>query len=159
MTLFFSRFHSPVGEYCLARTEIGICWLAFSDTIETDFQQLQVFRPDRSPVHDPAALAPLAEAIWARDTPPAFKLDLAGTPFQRLVWSAVQKIPFGQTASYTEIAHLIGQPQAVRAVATAIGQNPIAVLIPCHRILRANGHLGGYRWGPALKQRLLNLER
>ena len=81
-----------------------------------------------------------------------------GTSFQQLVWKALQEIPAGETRTYAQIADAIGRPKAVRAVGTAIGANPIAYLIPCHRVVRTDGGLGGYRWGLALKQQMLRAE-
>jgi O-6-methylguanine DNA methyltransferase len=86
------------------------------------------------------------------------KLDLNGTPFQLKVWRALQNIPYGNIASYQDIANKIKQPKAVRAVANAIGVNPIAIIIPCHRVIRSNGTIGGYKWGTPLKTQLLQLE-
>ncbi len=86
------------------------------------------------------------------------KLDLNGTPFQLKVWRALQNIPYGKTATYQGIANKIKQPKAVRAVANAIGANPIAIIIPCHRVIRSNGTIGGYKWGASLKNQLLQLE-
>ncbi|MBD3281451.1 methylated-DNA--[protein]-cysteine S-methyltransferase [Candidatus Uhrbacteria bacterium] len=86
------------------------------------------------------------------------KLNPKGTPFQLNVWRALQTISFGQTATYQDIANKIGQPKAVRAVANAIGANPIAIIIPCHRVIRSDRSLGGYKWGVELKKRLLKLE-
>ncbi|MGE8398182.1 MAG: methylated-DNA--[protein]-cysteine S-methyltransferase, partial [Comamonas sp.] len=80
---------------------------------------------------------------------------ISGTEFQRKVWKALRGIPAGQTRTYTEVAYAIGQPQAVRAVAGACAANPLAVLVPCHRVLRSDGGWGGYRWGIARKQQLL----
>jgi AraC family transcriptional regulator of adaptative response/methylated-DNA-[protein]-cysteine methyltransferase len=85
-------------------------------------------------------------------------LDIQGTAFQRQVWLALQKIPPGSTASYKEIATRIGHPQAARAVAQACAANPVAVAIPCHRVVRRNGEIGGYRWGAERKQKLLEQE-
>ena len=85
-------------------------------------------------------------------------LDIQGTAFQRRVWRALQDIPLGETASYGEIAEEIRQPNAVRAVAQACGANSHAVLIPCHRVVRANGELGGYHWGVKRKRKLLRRE-
>jgi len=83
---------------------------------------------------------------------------LIGTPFQKQVWEALCDIPFGATASYSDIAAQIGSPKAVRAVGSAIGANPISIIIPCHRVLRSNGDLGGYRWGLERKKALLASE-
>ena len=86
------------------------------------------------------------------------KLHLKGTPFQLKVWEALLKIPMGARSTYGQLAHEIGQPTASRAVGTAIGSNPIAFIIPCHRVIQASGHLGGYMWGPIRKAALLGWE-
>ena len=85
-------------------------------------------------------------------------LDIRGTAFQQRVWAALQAIPPGKTATYTEIARAIGQPKAVRAVAQACGANPLAIAIPCHRVVRADGDLSGYRWGVERKRKLIDRE-
>lgn len=85
-------------------------------------------------------------------------LDLIGTPFQIDVWNALQTIPFGKTVTYSQIATMIGRPKAVRAVGTAIGRNPIPVIVPCHRVIASNGKLGGYSGGLDIKIKLLEIE-
>ncbi len=107
--------------------------------------------------HDHAPVARLRAALSSGE-PVALPLAPRGTPFQRRVWAALAAIPPGQTRSYGEIARSLGLPTAARAVGTACGANPIAVLVPCHRAVRADGGLGGYRWGLARKQRLLARE-
>lgn len=89
------------------------------------------------------------------DTP----LDLQGTPWQLHIWAALREIPFGGTLTYGELARLLGRPGASRAVGAACGANPIAILVPCHRVIPADGGLGGYRWGAERKRRLLDFER
>ena len=86
-------------------------------------------------------------------------LDIQGTAFQARVWRALQKIPLGKTASYNEIAAALGQPKAVRAVAQACAVNKLALIVPCHRVIRSDGDLGGYRWGLERKRELLARER
>lgn len=85
-------------------------------------------------------------------------IELAGTTFQQSVWNAIRQIPLGETCSYLDLAIRIGREKSVRAVANACGANPIAGLVPCHRVLRSDGSLGGYRWGLAIKKKLLGLE-
>tara|TARA_B100000745_G_scaffold252901_1_gene175135 strand:+ start:1954 stop:2460 length:507 start_codon:yes stop_codon:yes gene_type:complete len=97
----------------------------------------------------------LNEPDYSVDIP----LDLQGTPFQRLVWQGICTIPCGLILTYTELAQQIGKPNAVRAVASACGANPVALLVPCHRVVRRDGGLGGYRWGLARKRWLLERER
>ena len=87
------------------------------------------------------------------------KLDLTGTPFQVEVWNALLTVPYGETASYGDIARRIGRPQAVRAVGLANGRNPVSIIVPCHRVIGSNGSLTGYGWGVERKQVLLDLER
>lgn len=93
---------------------------------------------------------PRSRKVW--------RVAVTGTPFQMAVWRALVKIPFGATTTYGELAARVGRPGAARAVGQAVGANPIAVLIPCHRVLAANGRLGGYYWGSACKRRLLRYE-
>ncbi|MHA6253323.1 methylated-DNA--[protein]-cysteine S-methyltransferase [Oceanobacillus sp. CAU 1775] len=88
-----------------------------------------------------------------------FPLDLYGTPFQLSVWDALQKIPYGKTATYSAIADRIGNPKSIRAVGTAIGRNPILIAVPCHRVINKDGRLGGFRGGIPLKSRLLQIEK
>ncbi|WP_430539429.1 methylated-DNA--[protein]-cysteine S-methyltransferase [Listeria rocourtiae] len=85
-------------------------------------------------------------------------VDISGTPFQEAVWKALLAIPYGETRTYSEIANLIGKPKAVRAVGTAIGVNPVLMVVPCHRVIGKNGNITGYRGGIAMKERLLQLE-
>ena len=86
-------------------------------------------------------------------------IDLHGTPFQQIVWKALQEIPYGQTVSYSDIAERIEKPNAVRAVGTAIGANPVLIIVPCHRVIAKSGKLGGFRAGLEMKEQLLELER
>lgn len=85
-------------------------------------------------------------------------LDLGGTDFQKSVWKALLEIPYGQTSSYKQIANLIGNPKAVRAIGTACGNNPFLIIIPCHRIVKSDGSLGGFAYGSEIKKKLLKLE-
>lgn len=87
------------------------------------------------------------------------QMELHGTEFQKKVWQACATIPFGETRSYSDIAHMIGNPKATRAVGSALGKNPIPIIIPCHRVLRANGELGGFAGGLEVKQKLLKIEK
>jgi AraC family transcriptional regulator of adaptative response/methylated-DNA-[protein]-cysteine methyltransferase len=118
--------------------------------------------PNAVLMRDDAALsAQLAQAIALADAPSGHfdgALDIGGTPFQRRVWQALCDIPAGNTTTYTEIAQRIGQPGAVRAVASACAANVLAIAIPCHRVVRTDGGLAGYRWGIARKRALLAME-
>ena len=86
------------------------------------------------------------------------KVAFQGTEFQKSVWLALRRIPYGQTRSYSDVAQSIGKPEAVRAVASAVAKNPIAIIVPCHRVIRSNGEIGEYAWGSSLKKKLLDLE-
>jgi AraC family transcriptional regulator of adaptative response/methylated-DNA-[protein]-cysteine methyltransferase len=104
------------------------------------------------------SVSEILQRLTGNDTAYRLPLDLSGTAFQRRVWKALQRIPRGATQSYRDVARAIGRPSAVRAVAKACAANPVAVAIPCHRVLRKDGGLGGYRWGLQRKRRLLALE-
>lgn len=110
-------------------------------------------------VEDDAEVKETVRAIFDRDRSLNLKLCLKGTKFQISVWKALMSINFGEVTTYQAVAKAIGRPTAVRAVANAIGQNPISWLIPCHRIVYSDGHLGGYRWGVDIKKRLLLEEK
>src|SRR5437868_2336134 len=94
-----------------------------------------------------------------RDLDSSLPLDIRATAFQRRVWTYLQSIPFGETKSYSQVAKAIGRPTACRAVARACATNPVAVAIPCHRVVRQDGTIGGYRWGLERKKALLHMER
>jgi AraC family transcriptional regulator of adaptative response/methylated-DNA-[protein]-cysteine methyltransferase len=94
-----------------------------------------------------------------RDLESALPLDIRATAFQRRVWTYLQSIPFGSTLSYSQVAKAVGQPSACRAVARACATNPVAIAIPCHRVVREDGSMGGYRWGIERKKTLLEMER
>jgi AraC family transcriptional regulator of adaptative response/methylated-DNA-[protein]-cysteine methyltransferase len=111
--------------------------------------------PDALAEHMAAVLAAMTEHPAAGDLP----LDLRATAFQARVWQALRQIPRGQTRSYAEVARTIGQPSAVRAVARACATNPVAIAIPCHRVIGSDGSLTGYRWGAERKKKLLSMER
>ncbi len=100
----------------------------------------------------------LADYIAGSSKMPTPPMDIRGTPFQFAVWEQLLAIPAGETRSYSEIARRIGRPRAIRAVGTANGANPVSIIIPCHRAIRASGHLGGYRWGLERKRLLLEME-
>lgn len=159
----FATRITPLGRLLAAATEHGVCATALADREE----ELEAFLPALYPaaelLRDERALAPWLEAIEAYLREPRavleLPLDVRGTPFQERVWAELRLIPLGQTRSYGELARRLGQPAAYRAVAQACAANPAALLIPCHRVVRSDGSLGGYRWGVERKARLLQLER
>lgn len=147
------------GEFLAVYSTRGLAQLHFPAIRETDSRPADGRAPSVVRSWNRATKAAL-RAILAGRPPPAFPpLDLTvGTAFQQSVWRAVEKIPLGQTRSYGEIARAIGQPNGVRAVGGACGANPIPVLVPCHRVLAANGKLGGFSGGLEWKRKLLERE-
>jgi AraC family transcriptional regulator of adaptative response/methylated-DNA-[protein]-cysteine methyltransferase len=157
-------FHpSPFGECLLATTRRGICGLVFVENgaREAALDGLKRRWARAEFVHDPQTTRPALEQIFrlfqGQAGPPA-RLLLSGTNFQIKVWEALLRIPPGRVVSYADIALQIGLPRSARAVGNAVSRNPIAVIIPCHRVIRKAGDLGGYRWGIARKKALLGWE-
>jgi AraC family transcriptional regulator of adaptative response/methylated-DNA-[protein]-cysteine methyltransferase len=163
---------SPLGRMLIAATDQGICSIQFSDSLAGDRSadddaQLQqgLIRefPFANRRRDDEALEPwkatLARVIRGQEPNTSLPLDIRATAFQRLVWEALQQIPRGETRSYSAVARKIGMPKATRAVARACATNPVAVAIPCHRVVRQDGNPGGYRWGMERKDQLLAIER
>ena len=158
----FTTAASPIGRMLLAATEKGVCSIRFSDSDQDLERQLQGEFSRAAIQRDDAALAGWADSVVGRMkgvSLPPLPLDIQATAFQRMVWEHLQKIPYGSTESYTEVAQRIGLPKASRAVARACAANPVAVAIPCHRVIRQDGNLGGYRWGLNRKKTLLEMER
>ncbi len=152
----------PFGDMLLAQTRRGICLLSFVDaqTRTRELTRLQRLYSLAVLREDSAAARSTADAVFTRRDGPARAIPVAvhGTNFQVSVWRALLRIPPGTVVSYGQLAAGVGRPAAVRAVANAVGANPVNYLIPCHRVLRADGSIGGYRGGPDLKQQLLNWE-
>lgn len=153
----------PVGAVLLGATPAGICAIRFGDATSELRERFTAEFPHAEPATARAPLRGWLDALQRHLTGglPELRLplDVAATPFQRRVWEALRSIPYGETRTYAEIARLAGNPQAVRAAASACGANPVAVAIPCHRVLRSDGGLGGYRWGLSRKAQLLALEK
>lgn len=153
---------SPLGRILIATTEKGICSIQFANSDEELEQGLKQEFPFANRRRDDAALAEVVERLMRHmqglDVPASLPLDIQATAFQRRVWSYLQSIEFGQTRSYSEVAKAIKPPSAARAVARACATNPVAIAIPCHRVVRSNGDMGGYRWGVQRKQKLLEIE-
>jgi len=154
---------SPLGRMLIAATDKGICAIQFGDSDEQLQQGLMREFPFAARRRDDAAMAEwrvnLTRLMDGRETNPSLPLDIRATAFQRRVWEALQKIPRGETRSYSAVAKKIGMPKATRAVARACATNPVAVAIPCHRVVRQDGELGGYRWGMSRKEHLLAMEK
>ena len=157
-TIRWTTFDSPLGNMLIAATSKGICRLTFDDS-EASLRRLFA---NATILADDGGLKELVEgALTAIERPQAARelpIDVAGTAFQEAVWRELRKIPLGETRSYAEIAAAIGAPKAVRAVGTANGDNHVCVLIPCHRVIRSDGTLGGYGGGLDRKRQLLAAE-
>jgi len=156
---------TALGQALVATTERGICMIelgedaaALEDKLHVEFPRAQLERVDagRDEFLAPRLRA-VADALAGRQA--QVPVDLIGTAFQKKVWDALMKIPHGQTRSYSQIAQQIGDPRATRAVARACASNHLAIVVPCHRVVRGDGSLGGYRWGLPMKQRVLERER
>ncbi len=154
---------SPLGRMLIAATDKGICAIQFADSDEELQQGLMREFPFATRRRDDQAMAQwrvnLARLIQGQEVNPSLPLDIRATAFQRRVWECLQRIPRGETRSYSAVAKKIGMPKATRAVARACATNPVAVAIPCHRVVREDGELGGYRWGIERKERLLAMEK
>ncbi len=160
---------SHFGSCLLGITPRGICWLSFHSGVtqspEEALDELAADWPGAQIVESPRSTAPYARRVFRifEDDPDALArspipLHLKGTNFQIKVWEALLRIPQGRVVTYGHVARSIGQPGASRAVGTAVGQNPVSFLIPCHRVIRSLGGTGGYRWGPARKRAILGWE-
>jgi AraC family transcriptional regulator of adaptative response/methylated-DNA-[protein]-cysteine methyltransferase len=161
-TIQFGFADTSLGSLIVARSTKGVCAILFGDNKRALRRDLEQRFPRAELVEDAAALRNALAGIARFVESPAagfdFPLDLGGTDFQRRVWSALTKIPAGTTASYADIARKIDAPKSVRAVAQACGANALALAIPCHRVVRSDGALSGYRWGVARKRALLERE-
>jgi AraC family transcriptional regulator, regulatory protein of adaptative response / methylated-DNA-[protein]-cysteine methyltransferase len=154
-------FHDTrFGDALVATTARGVCFVAFVDddvSRERALAELAQTWPGAALAERPDATAPVAAMLGTPGESP-LRLHVAGTNFQVQVWRALLRIPEGRVTTYSALAQAVGRPAATRAVANAVGANPVSWLIPCHRVIRASGALGGYRWGLDTKRTLLALE-
>jgi AraC family transcriptional regulator of adaptative response/methylated-DNA-[protein]-cysteine methyltransferase len=155
-------FDTPFGRAIVMGTDRGICGLGFAAEIgeEAAFLDLRDRWPDAEFIQAPERLDGWVKTAFGMETENAGKapLLLMGAPFQIKVWEALLSVPSGQVTSYSQIAQIVGNPKAVRAVGTAVGRNPVSWLIPCHRALRKSGAMGGYHWGLTMKRVMLAYE-
>jgi len=159
VTIRYGLHASPFGKCLVAVTERGICHLGFAQTSEGGaIDNLVADWKNARMIEDYKSTAPLIEPIFDLNSRSRLNIHLRGTNFQLKVWEALLKIPAGTVTTYEGLAERIGQPTASRAVGTAVGHNPIAVLIPCHRVIRKVGEFGNYRYGAARKKALLAQE-
>lgn len=162
VTIRFASLQTRLGWLLVAVTTKGVCAIEFGDdktqlqaTLQAKFSKARV-------LEDPKTLQALTQAITRFIERPTagldLPLDIQGTAFQHQVWQALRTIPAGERCSYSQVAQMIGKPRAVRAVASACAKNSVALAIPCHRVVRRDGSMGGYRWGAERKQQLLEWE-
>jgi AraC family transcriptional regulator, regulatory protein of adaptative response / methylated-DNA-[protein]-cysteine methyltransferase len=153
---------SALGLMLVAATDKGICTIEFGDDKNELIDRLTKRFPKAVLLPQDEQLTTwlhrLTDHLHVPDQSLTLPLDIRGTAFQQQVWNALQEIPLGKTVSYLQVAQRIGKPKAVRAVATACASNVLAVAVPCHRVVRGNGELSGYRWGVERKQTLLTNE-
>ena len=162
MEIKFTTGASPLGSVLVAATAKGVCVVSLrgsdegaEDYLRARFPKAEVTRDD---VEIKRALDTVRERIAGRNLDSALPLDLQGTEFQREVWNQLLSIPPGSTCSYLDVAHAINRPKATRAVAQACGANPVAVVVPCHRVVMNDGSIGGYSGLPGVKKALLAAE-
>jgi AraC family transcriptional regulator of adaptative response/methylated-DNA-[protein]-cysteine methyltransferase len=162
MDIGYSIVDCPLGRLLVAATERGVCAVSLGDSdtvleaaLRAEYPNAQI-HPDESRGKWVSALV---SHLNGRHQALNLPVDLQATAFQRRVWEELRRIPYGKTRSYSQVARAIGRPTAVRAVARACATNPVSVVIPCHRVVREDGSLGGYRWGLKRKQALLNKEK
>lgn len=160
LSIYYSFTESPFGKIIIASTSKGICFLAFYEEEENAISILRGHFPQAqfSEKTDIIQLNALKIFNGNPSQPEKIKLHLKGTAFQLKVWEALLKIPMGKLSTYGTVAQTIENPQASRAVGTAIGNNPVAYIIPCHRVIQASGILGGYMWGNTRKTAIIAWE-
>ncbi|WP_293916772.1 MULTISPECIES: methylated-DNA--[protein]-cysteine S-methyltransferase [unclassified Sphingobacterium] len=156
----YSFTESPFGKLIIGSTEKGICFMGFTDHEDDGVAQLRQRFPHACLITGTDNMQQHAALIFQNDWSrlSEIKLHLKGTPFQLKVWETLLRIPMGQLATYGQLAKEIGNTKASRAVGTAIGSNPVAFLIPCHRVIQSSGTIGGYMWGPTRKTAIIGWE-
>jgi AraC family transcriptional regulator of adaptative response/methylated-DNA-[protein]-cysteine methyltransferase len=158
----FTVGQSRLGSVLVAATDKGVCRVSVCEGDSSAEQSLKSHFPKAELIRDDEGLGPtldtVLDRIEGRKLDGALPLDLQGTDFQREVWSQLLAIPAGSTKTYGDIAHAINRPRATRAVAQACGANPVAVVVPCHRVVMSDGTIGGYSGLPGVKQALLEAE-
>lgn len=161
LTIRYTIVDSVLGGVLVARTERGVCAVLLGEPgqlsadLATEFPGALLERADDALRQWAATVVEAVAGHWAAGAVP---LDLIGTDFQRRVWAELQRIPAGETATYAQVAERIGRPTATRAVAGACASNHAAIVVPCHRVVRTDGGMGGYRWGVGRKKALLDSE-
>ena len=161
LLIHYSFAESPFGLLLVASTDKGICHMAFADSGDDDaLRQLKKRFPHARYTAGADALQEEALSVFTGDwsQPARLRLHLKGTAFQIKVWETLLKVPMGGLTTYAEVAGRLHHPKAVRAVGSAVGQNPVALLIPCHRVIRSDGQVGDYHWGNTRKNAIIGWE-
>ena len=161
--IFYTIISCDLGYLLVANTDKGICKLKLGDRakplvkiLAEECNQATIIRDNKSSQN---WIEKIENFLVGKEYDLDLPLDICGTEFQRQVWQALQNIPYGATRTYQEIANDLGKPKATRAIGNACGANPIALIIPCHRVVCSDGSLGGYHWGIERKQKLLDREK
>jgi AraC family transcriptional regulator of adaptative response/methylated-DNA-[protein]-cysteine methyltransferase len=163
MKLGYTFAKSPLGKVLVAATERGVSAVYLGDAEAKLLAELREEYPhaEIAPATDSFQrwVSEIVQRTEGRQPHIELPLDLQATAFQRRVWKELQRIPRGRTRTYSQVARALGQPRAVRAVARACATNPVSIVVPCHRVIREDGNLAGYRWGLSRKEKLLEQER
>lgn len=159
----YGFYQSPVGEMVIGESSKGLCWLGFMTEGRkgNGLARMKAFFSKAELVQDDHAVQEIGDAIvyaWQNGQELMIPVDMRGTTFQKSVWRELFNIKKGQVKSYSDIANDIGIPQAARAVGTAVGENPISLIVPCHRVLPKSGGVGHYGWGEDVKRDILTKE-
>lgn len=163
--IYWGQHETPHGDIFVAATDHGVCSIEFFGTNkkESILKKLAKTWPKSKLIESPQTTARYAQTVLISPEEflknKAITIHIFGSPFQQTVWQALLDIPFGEQLSYSSVAENAGNPSASRAVGSAIAANPIAILIPCHRVILSDGQLGDYRWGKELKQDLIDWEK
>ncbi len=167
-SVLYTTMPSPIGNITIARTDKGVCFIEFGDSTKSLmslrlWSQRWLRRDELMSSDNDSSLnevkAELAQYFAGKRSEFSILLDLYGTPFQKLVWQELLKIPYGETRSYKDIAIAIDAPKAVRAIGGANHNNPVPIIVPCHRVIGSNGALVGYGGGLSIKEKLLEIEQ
>lgn len=157
-TIHWAVVDTSLGQMLVAATAKGVCRLSFNEGREALEERFPKAELVEGGSEFSALLKSVVDAVEAPGDFSHIPLDVKGTAFQEAVWRELQRIPAGETRTYAELAAAVGKPKAVRAAGSANGANNVAVLIPCHRVIRTGGHLGGYAYGLEIKRKLLEKE-
>lgn len=156
-TVDYLFYETDYGSTLIASTSLGICYVGFGER-EAVLNDLERRYSGANIRERKAALHELALRFIKNEKVSELPLHISGTPFQMEVWKALLQIPAGKLSTYREIAEAVNNPKALRAVGSAVGSNPVSFIVPCHRVVRSDGRLGGYFWGAGLKKRMLEKE-